>query len=143
MNGTQVDDYRKSVLKRRQGLVSNFVGREKERPGLTTDDLELDSTLHHSENNNNSSKRRQSEVTRVRKRSKKAKEYDTDDDQIIEDEGMSSDEDELLGLESSDMENLTEFVAPEDVTPYENLNFKLSMATPTQVNHMLMFWIMF
>ena len=37
----EMEGYRQVIFKRRQALVSNFVGREKERPELTADDFEI------------------------------------------------------------------------------------------------------
>eukprot|EP01089_Gocevia_fonbrunei_P019137 TRINITY_DN6675_c0_g2_i3.p1 TRINITY_DN6675_c0_g2~~TRINITY_DN6675_c0_g2_i3.p1 ORF type:complete len:317 (+),score=95.79 TRINITY_DN6675_c0_g2_i3:144-953(+) len=42
LNVEQVDDYRRTIYKKRKGLVNNFVGREKERPNLTPDDFEIE-----------------------------------------------------------------------------------------------------
>ncbi|KAG2387312.1 hypothetical protein C9374_001644 [Naegleria lovaniensis] len=41
ISSEEVPDYRKKILKREKALVKNFVGREKERPDITADDLEI------------------------------------------------------------------------------------------------------
>ena len=35
----ELEDYRQTIQKKRNGMVNNFVGREKERPELTADDI--------------------------------------------------------------------------------------------------------
>ncbi|KAF0977166.1 hypothetical protein FDP41_003819 [Naegleria fowleri] len=50
ISSEEVPDYRKKILKREKALVKNFVGREKERPDITADDLEIP---HPEEENDN------------------------------------------------------------------------------------------
>lgn len=39
-----MDDYKQVVQKRKKALVGNFAGRAKERPSLTPDDIEFETT---------------------------------------------------------------------------------------------------
>jgi hypothetical protein len=48
LNAEDVEGYRRTIIKKRKGLVNNFVGREKERPNLTTDDFEIEEEAEHS-----------------------------------------------------------------------------------------------
>ena len=41
MHHEELDGYRHTILKKRIGMVNNFVGREKERPELTVDDFDM------------------------------------------------------------------------------------------------------
>ncbi|EFC50340.1 myb transcription factor [Naegleria gruberi] len=49
ISSEEVSDYRKKIYKREKALVKNFVGREKERPDITADDLQIT----HPESDNN------------------------------------------------------------------------------------------
>jgi len=42
LNQEDVEGYKRTIYKKRTGLVNNFVGREKERPDLTPEDFEID-----------------------------------------------------------------------------------------------------